>query len=228
MSAANHVIWNAETGVISNYPRLDNEPVVGLEQPPLYALLVVREPVPNYDPATQRAEPTWTVHQAELEYRLTWQVIDLPPVPPAPQWAEFKALMLADASVRAVITSALSVDATAATSLPATLLRASDGGADGVAEFAATWAALRTQGLVAVELQQQMLALAAACHLPAQFIAALSGQPPAAEAVGQRWTDAAGREWVVVQTRGEDGQFLADDPATAGRESLRWELTPWT
>ena len=176
MSATNYVIWNAETGAISDYPRLDDEPVVGLEQPPLYALLVVREPVPDYDPATQRAEPTWTVHQAELEYRLTWQVIDLPPVPPAPQWAEFKSLMLADASIRAVITTALAVDATAATSLSPTLLRASDGGTAGTAEFAATWAALRAQGLVVPELQQEMLALAAACHLPAEFIAALSGQ----------------------------------------------------
>jgi hypothetical protein len=28
----------------------------------------------------------------------------------------------------------------------------------------------------------------------------------------------------VVQARGEDGQFLADDPETPERESLAWEM----
>jgi hypothetical protein len=45
---------------------------------------------------------------------------------------------------------------------------------------------------------------------------------PPAETLGQEWTDAAGGLWVVEQARGEDGQFLADDPATAERESLTW------
>jgi hypothetical protein len=46
---------------------------------------------------------------------------------------------------------------------------------------------------------------------------------PAATALGQEWVDAAGDLWVVVQARGEDGQFLADDPSTPERESLAWE-----
>jgi len=35
--------------------------------------------------------------------------------------------------------------------------------------------------------------------------------------------DAAGGLWVVVQARGDDGQFLPDDPMTPERESLTWE-----
>lgn len=46
---------------------------------------------------------------------------------------------------------------------------------------------------------------------------------PAAEAVGQEWTDPAGRLWRVVQARDDDsGQFVTDDPDTAHRESLAW------
>jgi hypothetical protein len=55
-------------------------------------------------------------------------------------------------------------------------------------------------------------------------VAALGGAArPAATALGQEWVDAAGDPWVVVQARGEDGQFLADDPTTPERESLAWE-----
>jgi len=35
--------------------------------------------------------------------------------------------------------------------------------------------------------------------------------------------DDAGELWVVVQDRGEDGQFLPDDLTTPERESLTWE-----
>jgi hypothetical protein len=109
----------------------------------------------------------------------------------------------------------------AAISLPATLLAASGGG--DVDDFRAAWLSLRRLGLVGAELLQEVRALAIGCHLPVMFVAALGGgvQPAAAE-VGQEWVDSSGDLWVVAQARGEDGQFLADDPATEERESLAW------
>jgi hypothetical protein len=77
---------------------------------------------------------------------------------------------------------------------------------------------------VSAELLQEVRGLAIALHLPDGFVAALGGSlRPAAASVGQEWVDAAGDLWVVVQERGEGGQFLPDDPATPERESLIWE-----
>jgi hypothetical protein len=104
----------------------------------------------------------------------------------------------------------------------ATLLAAAGGG--DVDDFRAAWVALRRLGLVGPELLQEVRTLALALHLPEAFVAALGGAArPAATALGQEWVDAAGDPWVVVQARGEDGQFLADDPTTPERESLAWE-----
>ena len=68
------------------------------------------------------------------------------------------------------------------------------------------------------------LAAAVAVISREQFMALLpqpaSLERPAAESIGQEWTDADGTLWRVVQARGGDGQFLPDDPATAERESL--------
>lgn len=50
----------------------------------------------------------------------------------------------------------------------------------------------------------------------------LTPGPPLAANVGQEWIASDGALWRVVQARGDDGQFVPDDPATAERESLRW------
>lgn len=52
---------------------------------------------------------------------------------------------------------------------------------------------------------------------------ALQTEPPAAQALGQTWTDPDGVNWVVVQARQSNGQFAADDPATEARENLTWD-----
>jgi hypothetical protein len=77
--------------------------------------------------------------------------------------------------------------------------------------------------LVSPELLQEVCALAISSNLPEAFVEALGGGVrPAAQYLGQEWMDAAGDLWVVVQARGDDGQFLPDDPTTPERESLYW------
>lgn len=87
---ADLVIWNSQTGEIRNYPRGDQEPVVGLEQPPLFTLRVVREEAPEYDPTTQQLLPTRTVDAEALTWTWGWDVQDLPPPgPPGPDYRGF-------------------------------------------------------------------------------------------------------------------------------------------
>jgi hypothetical protein len=216
----NLVLYDTETAQIRDYPRADDQPVEQLD--PRYVVLrVVREPVPEIGPG-QQASQARTVDLEALEWRWGWSVVDLPePVTPA-DWRTFKRVLLGHPAINALLGGGVSTAPAAALSLPATLLAAAGGG--DVDDFRAAWLSLRRLGLVSAELLQEVRALAIGLHLPDGFVAALGGAArPAAVSVGQEWVDAAGDLWVVAQARGEDGQFLPDDPATPERESLIWE-----
>ena len=216
----NLVLYDTQAEEIRDYPRADDEPVQGLDSRYL-VLRVVREPVPEVGPG-QHASQTRTVDLESGEWRWGWSVMDLPEPEPSADWRTFKRVLLAHPAINMLLGGGLSTAPAAALSLPATLLAASGGG--DVADFRAAWVALRRNGLVSPELLQEVRLLAIDLHLPEAFIAALGGAVrPAAEYLGQEWVDAAGDLWVVVQARGEDGQFVPDDPATPERESLAWE-----
>jgi hypothetical protein len=217
----NLVLLDTETGLIKDYPRRDEEPVEGLDS--RYEVLrVVREPAPQYDPATHSLSETRTIDRDAGEWRWGWAVEPLPPVAPQADWRTFKRTLLAHPAINALLGGSLSQAPAAGLSLPATLLAASAAG--DVDDFRGAWVALRRQGLVSPELLQEVRGLALVLHLPEAFVAALGGATrPAATALGQEWVDSAGDLWTVVQARGEDGQFLADDPTTPERESLAWE-----
>jgi hypothetical protein len=215
------VLLDTETGLIRDYPRRDEEPVEGLD--PRYEVLrIVRETAPQYDPATHSLSETRTIDREEGGWNWGWSVEPLPPVPPVPDWRTFKRTLMGHPAINALLGGSLSQAPAAGLSLPATLLAAAGGG--DVDDFRGAWVALRRQGLVNSALVQEVRTLALMLHLPEAFVAALGGAArPAATALGQEWVDAAGDLWVVVQARGEDGQFLADDPETPERESLAWE-----
>jgi hypothetical protein len=219
----NFVLLDTTTGLIRDYFRRDDEPVEGLD--PRYEVLrIVRETAPQYDPATHSRSETRTIDRDAGEWRWGWSAEPLPPVPPVPDWRTFKRTLLAHPAIRTLLSGAMSEDLTAALSLPTTLLLTAATNAADPDDFRGAWVALRRQGLVPPELLQEVRGLALMLHLPEAFVAALGGSVrPAATALGQEWVDAAGDLWVVVQARGEDGQFLADDPSTPERESLAWE-----
>jgi hypothetical protein len=220
MTTRNFVLLDQQTGAIKDYPRLDDEPVQGLD-PRYIVLRVVREPAP--EPASvQQVTQTRTVDLEALEWRWGWSVVDLPPPVPPADWRMFKRTLLAHPAINALLGGGLSTAPAAAISLPPTLLAAAGGG--DVDDFRAAWLSLRQLGLVSAELLQEVRTLAISLHLPEAFVAALGGgSRPAAEYLGQEWVDSAGALWRVVQARGEDGQFLPDDPETPERESLIWE-----
>jgi len=217
----NLVLFDTETGLIRDYPRADDEPVVGLD--PRYEVLrIVRDEQPDYNPTTQRIRETRTVDRDAGEWRWSWSVEDLPPVPPAADWGTFKASLLQHPAINALLGSGISNAPAAVISLPPTLLAAASGGS--VDDFRATWMSLRHLGLVSTELLEEVRTLAISLHLPEPFVAALGGSSrPDAEFLGQEWVDGAGELWTVVKARDASGQFVADDPATPARESMMWE-----
>lgn len=214
------VLLDTETGQIYSYPRRDGGSVEGLDSR-YQVLRIVRESAPGYDSETHSLRETRTIDRAAGECRWGWAV---DPLPPRPDWRTFKRVLMTHPEVNAMLGGSLSQAPAAGLSLPATLLAAADGDDDNADDFRGAWVALRRHGLVSPELLQEVRNLAIALNLPESFVAALGGAArPAAVALGQEWVDAAGDPWVVVQARGADGQFLADDPATPERESLAWE-----
>ncbi len=216
----NLALYDLQTEQIRDYPRADDEPVEQLD--PRYVVLrVVREVAPEPGPG-QQINQTRTVDLEAREWRWGWSIEDLPPPSPQPDWRSFKRHLLSHPAINALLGSGLTAAPAAAISLPPTLLAASGGG--DVDDFRGAWVALRRGGLVSAELLQEVRMLAISLNLPEVFVAALGGAArPAAEYPGQEWVDSAGDLWVVMQARGEDGQFLPDDPETAERESLIWE-----
>ena len=102
MTTRNFVLLDQQTGAIRNYPRVDDDPVEGLD-PRYLVLRVVREPAPEPG-ENQRVSETRTVDLEALEWRWGWSVEDLPPPPPpAPNYAGFYSGLLASQSYGAVV-----------------------------------------------------------------------------------------------------------------------------
>jgi hypothetical protein len=214
------VLFDTQTSLIRDYPRADDEPVQGLDV--RYVVLrVVREPVPEIGPG-QQASQTRTVDLEALEWRWGWDVQDLPPpLPPEPSYRAFYDALLASQVYGAVVaTPGKSGDQAAAMTVFLGAIQDCLGGRENrPALQQAIW-------LLLGQLQLNATGLAGLQGLMEQHhlseVYSLFPMPPA-EPLGQSWSDPSGVEWVVVQARGEDGQFLADEPETPKRESLVWQ-----
>lgn len=212
-------LWDTINQEILKYPTADDQPVVNLD-PRYLVLRIVKEPRPD-DVEGFAMRQRWTVDLDALEWRHGWELIELPVPAPPPDWTTFKRMLLSHPEINPLLDSGLAGHPAAALSLPATLLNVSGGG--DVADFRSAWLTFRRLGLVSAELLQEVRALAIANNLPQMFVEALGGGVrPAAQYLGQEWMDAAGQLWRVEQSRGEDGQFMPDDPTTPERESLYW------
>ena len=214
----NLALWDTINQQVLSYPRADDQPVVGLD-PRYLVLRIVKEDRPDA-PEGFTVQQRRTVDLDALEWRHGWELIELPPPVPQPDWGSFKRSLLAHPEINLLLGGGITAAPAAALSLPATLLNAAGGD---VADFRSAWLTLRRLGLVSAELLQEVRALAISSNLPEVFVEALGGGVrPAAQYLGQEWMDDAGQLWRVEQSRGEDGQFLPDDPATLERESLIW------
>jgi hypothetical protein len=71
------LLYNTETNAILPWPRIDDEPVVGLDAH-LLEMTVVQEDQPAYDPATQRLEKTEVIDAEARTVARGWSVVQVP------------------------------------------------------------------------------------------------------------------------------------------------------
>jgi hypothetical protein len=71
------LLYNTETQALLPWPRIDDEPVVGLAAH-LLEMDVVQEDQPAYDPATQRLEKTEVIDTDARTVTRGWSVVEVP------------------------------------------------------------------------------------------------------------------------------------------------------
>ena len=99
-------LWDLNESKLVSYPRIDDEPVVGLDTERYIVLTVVRNPQPTYDPLTDYLVPTEALDLDALSYVYDWLVEPLPP--PAPDYGAFYAALLVSSVYQAVLAEVLS------------------------------------------------------------------------------------------------------------------------
>lgn len=194
------LLYDTQTATLQPYPRADDEDVMGLD-PRYLALWLHQQPQPEHDPATHRLYPTQDIDLDALTVTRGWKLVDLPPQPPQPDWATFKATALSSSSLNAVLADAYQSVPVAAGALAPALLKAETNGAD---DFQAAWSAILAAVTVPSSVIEAFQDAATSCNLPAEFVQALS----------------PGR----VRARDADGRFVADDPTTPENEA--WVPAP--
>lgn len=169
------ILYDTTTATLRPYPRNDDGPVIGLD-PRYLDLALIQEPAPPHDPMTQRLEPTETINIDAATVTRSWQVVELPPPPPAPDWLGFAGWLyvfppIADAMTAArASTTAQGEPATTglATALQDARLN------QNYPVWRATWEQFLLASNMASEPLGQIVARATECNLPAEFVATLT------------------------------------------------------
>ena len=99
-------LWDLVNNRLVQYPRYDDEPVVGLDTNRYVVLNVVRNPQPAYDPLTDYLVPAEALDLDALTYTYGWTVEPLPP--PGPDYQGFYSALLVSACYQAVLAEVLS------------------------------------------------------------------------------------------------------------------------
>jgi hypothetical protein len=82
------LLYSTETQKLLPWPRIDDEPVVGLAAH-LLEMTVVQEDQPAYDPATQRLEKTEVIDAEAQTVTRGWSVVEVPaPTFTAAEWVD--------------------------------------------------------------------------------------------------------------------------------------------
>jgi hypothetical protein len=71
------LLYNTQTNAILPWPRIDEEPVVGLDAH-ILEMDVVQEDRPAYDPASQRLEKTEVIDTDNRTVTRAWSVVEVP------------------------------------------------------------------------------------------------------------------------------------------------------
>lgn len=179
-----HLLYDTHTASLLAYPRLDDEPVQGLDSRYL-ALKLIEDPPPDHDPATEQLEATETIDFTAGEVRRGWAVKPIPPTPPAPDAFGFFAALSDDADVSGPIGNMLAnmMDPKPNPDhAPQAVLGLSVGlgkiASDGTTDlFLHEWQRALQFGHLPPETIARVQQLAQAHNLSADFVAALQPQP---------------------------------------------------
>lgn len=99
-------LWDLVNDELVQYPRYDDEPVVGLDTSRYATVGLVREPEPTYNPSEKYLIPTTAIDLDALTYTYGWLVETLPP--PGPDYQGFYSALLISACYQAVLAEVLS------------------------------------------------------------------------------------------------------------------------
>ena len=97
------LLYDTQTSTLRPYPRADDEPVIGLD-PRYLEMVVIQQPEPAYDPATEQLQPTEAIDTTAQTVTRGWDVVPLPPPPPpAPDWIGFYDALIASTVYASVL-----------------------------------------------------------------------------------------------------------------------------
>jgi hypothetical protein len=175
------------TGELRPYPRQDVQPVAGLDRAIYHVLQDVNEPQPLYDLATQMivaADPVITITDPDSEdvngtVTYGWLIEPLPPPPTPADWLSFAGWLYQFPPIAAAMDAArLSTEPQgepATTGLPTALDEARL--RQNYPAFSLTWGLFLLASGMPPEALGAIIAKAAECNLPAEFLAALQPEP---------------------------------------------------
>ena len=177
-----YVLLNRATNALTQWPRDDNQPLVGMDRAVYHVLEVVREQAPDdFDPATHWAQPlapvvSVTDPDAEINGTLVygWEVVELAPVIIPPNWSEFgNAILYENGYVAAQRAAASSSDGRVAFAADGIFLALYKFQSTGdFADYLTALALVISAAENRAELVEEFFELAQRCHLPAAFITA--------------------------------------------------------
>jgi hypothetical protein len=162
------LLYSQSTATIKPYPRLDDQPIAGLD--PDYLVLDKVEVAPiSYDPTMQSLSSTYVVDIDNLEYRQEWTVTDLPSVP---DWDGFNAYMLTDPMFKAYRDTVRTIDG----DLNAALFNAyALIERNGVAAFTLVWGQWTQLSGITTENRETIATVAESFNLPVEFVGVVRG-----------------------------------------------------
>lgn len=164
------ILYNTTTAQFLPYPRLDDQPVIGLD-PSLLVLDLIQLEAPSYDPATHRLELTETIDLQAGTVTRGWQAVPLPPAPPAPDWDQFRQALQTENGFPSAWLAAFQANPQVA-GLVASRLDLYQLNGNYQLFIQALLAALATLSnqAQAAEVAVEFAALAERCNMPAEFL----------------------------------------------------------
>jgi len=162
------LLYSQSTQAIKPYPRLDDNPIAGLD--PDYLVLEKVDVAPiSYDSETQSLSFTYVVDLQTLQYRQEWTVNDLPPTP---DWDGFNTYMLTDTDFNTYYGTGLTVAPAVTTSIPTALAQVST---NDVNSFNLTFNGFCNAVSVTATHRNGWADVAESYHLPADFVSVIRG-----------------------------------------------------